>query len=88
MDIRTSLKDHEAWAILKHLAQLSSLPWVCLGDFNEILENSEKVGGDTRSQGQMLAFRQALDCCDLSDLGYRGPKFTWCNLCEDGEFIK
>ncbi|XP_075633575.1 uncharacterized protein LOC142606051 [Castanea sativa] len=31
---------------------------------------------------QMLAFRNALDACDLQDLGFSGSNYTWCN----GEF--
>ena len=27
----------------------------------------------------MMAFRDALDFCDLQDLGFSGPNYTWCN---------
>ncbi|KAH0991987.1 hypothetical protein GBA52_003470 [Prunus armeniaca] len=54
-----------------------SLPWVCLGDFNEILAAHEKLGGAVRNERQMKTFRQAIDSCGLKDLGYTGPKFTW-----------
>ncbi|XP_059446456.1 2-oxoglutarate-dependent dioxygenase 19-like [Corylus avellana] len=36
----------------------------------------------------MRDFQLALEYCDLSDLGYRGPKFTWINCREDQAFIK
>jgi len=29
-----------------------------------------------------------LSICNLADLGYRGPKFTWTNKRSPGEFIK
>lgn len=36
----------------------------------------------------MIAFQQTIEHCELSDLGYQGPKFTWKN-CRDGmDFIK
>jgi hypothetical protein len=38
-------KQHEAWALLKHLASFAPHPWVCIGDFNEIVVQSEKWGG-------------------------------------------
>jgi hypothetical protein len=38
-------KCHEAWSLLQHVANLEPLPWLCLGDFNEILDNEEKCGG-------------------------------------------
>jgi endonuclease/exonuclease/phosphatase family metal-dependent hydrolase len=81
-------KRHEAWALLRHLASLFPYPWICIGDFNEIVENADKWGGRTRSNSQMGAFRQALDDCGLTDLGYRGPKFTWCNFQTEENFIK
>jgi hypothetical protein len=33
-----SAKRMESWALLKHLSQFQPLPWLCAGDFNEILE--------------------------------------------------
>ena len=35
----------EAWCLLKYLKSKESGPWLCAGDFNEILSSSEKVGG-------------------------------------------
>jgi hypothetical protein len=30
-------KRHESWALLEHLQNFRPQPWVCIGDFNEIL---------------------------------------------------
>ena len=38
-------KRHESWDLLQSLHQQSSLPWLCTGDFNEIVKQSEKIGG-------------------------------------------
>jgi exonuclease III len=78
----------EAWALIKYLAQMDSFPWVCIGDFNEVLTTSEKWGGSGRANSQMAAFRQTLESCKLTNLGYRGPKFTWSNCQEGSNFIK
>lgn len=61
---------------------------MCLGDFNEILVPSEKWGGSARNRSQMNAFQQVLEECELSDLGFSGPKYTWRNCREVIEFIK
>lgn len=64
------------------------LPWVCAGDFNEILYAHEKAGMAVRSQRQMDGFRQVLSTCDLADLGFEGPAFTWCNGRTGGTMIR
>ena len=56
-----------------------NLPWLCCGDFNEILFNYEKEGGPPRVQRCMEDFRKALEDCDLHDLGFTGDPFTWRN---------
>lgn len=37
-------KQH-TWTLLRRLLGLSNLPWLCFGDFNEILNLNEKCGG-------------------------------------------
>lgn len=61
---------------------------MCIDDFNEIVEQSEKSGGPLRHESYMVQFRVALEECKLSDLGFRGSKFTWTNCRTDGTFIK
>jgi hypothetical protein len=36
-------KRHEAWSLLRFLASLTPSPWVCVGDFNELLDLSKKI---------------------------------------------
>ena len=38
-------KRNEGWDLLKHLAKLAPEPWLCIGDFNEVLTMIEKWGG-------------------------------------------
>lgn len=66
------------------LSELNNIPWLCGGDFNEIIENSEKLGGPTRNQAQMNDFKMTLDHSDLRDLGFFGSPWTWCNKVEVG----
>ena len=69
----------ETWRLMRHLHACGTLPWVCLGDFNEILSFDEKKGGNPRQVTPMLAFRHTLLQCGLADLGFRGYWFTWRN---------
>lgn len=40
-------KRKESWDPLRHLATLTPASWLCMGDFNEIVEDAEKreLGG-------------------------------------------
>jgi hypothetical protein len=68
---------YKTWDKLRELNGQHNLPWVVLGDFNEILFSHEKEGGNPRPHGYMQAFRDALSDCELEDLGYLGDPFTW-----------
>jgi exonuclease III len=81
-------KRKEAWALLRHIALLSPTPWLCIGDFNEILHANEKWGGASRVRSQMEDFQGVLTDCHLSDLGYSGPKYTWTNGRHGTDFTK
>ncbi len=72
-------KRKESWALLKHLGSLGSDPWVCMGDFNEILDHSERMGRGSRPTWQIEDFRKAVVCCELHDMGFVGNPFTWRN---------
>lgn len=68
---------YKTWRLMKSLKQSITLPVIFFGDFNEILSMNEKRGGAVRQEYQMDAFRDALEVCELRDLGYSGSIFTW-----------
>ena len=72
-------KRENTWKVLRTLNDKIKLPWLCAGDFNEIMYSKEKKGGPPRNRRQMENFRSALADCGLRDLGFRGDKFTWRN---------
>jgi hypothetical protein len=78
----------KSWKLLSTLHSFNKQAWLCIWDFNEILDQSEKVGGALRNYGQMEDFRRAIHECNLGDLGYTGSKFTWSNKRENGVFVK
>ncbi|XP_074276932.1 uncharacterized protein LOC141600590 [Silene latifolia] len=69
---------HLSWQLLRILGRQSSLPWICIGDYNEIFFANEMTGGQ-RAQWQMNNFREAVDDCGLVDVRYEGYSFTWDN---------
>jgi hypothetical protein len=78
----------EAWSLLKHLARLAPNSWICVSDFNEVLMQSEKLGGNSWQESLLEAFQQTLEVCELTDLGFYGPKYTWSNCQEGGALIR
>ncbi|XP_074299929.1 uncharacterized protein LOC141631111 [Silene latifolia] len=69
---------HLSWQLLRLLGRQSSLPWICIGDYNEILYANEMKGGQ-RPQWQMNNFREPVDECGLVDVRFEGYGFTWDN---------
>ncbi|KAK3228648.1 hypothetical protein Dsin_000529 [Dipteronia sinensis] len=68
-----------SWTLLWRLACMSTLPWVCMGDFNEIFSDKEKLGGVPKNWKDISDFREVVEECNLEDMGYIGPCFTWSN---------
>lgn len=54
------------------LKSSNDIPWLVIGDFNEVLSWSKKWGGQDRSKHQIAAFRHMLVGCNLSDLDFSG----------------
>ena len=77
---------HESWRLLKHLHSRLPDPWLCCGDFNEILHSWEKQGSLPKPLQLMQEFRSTLLCCGLLDLGFQGNKYTWNNGRPAGTF--
>jgi len=53
--------------------------WLIFGDFNMILNNTEKLGGNGVDISITNLFNSTLRQCGLTDLGYTGYKYTWVN---------
>ena len=51
---------------------MSTLPWLCIGDFNEIQCDEEKVGGVRKNWKLLAEFREAMDESGLVDMGFLG----------------
>jgi hypothetical protein len=67
------------WDLLKKLKPLLNLPWMMMGDFNEAMWQTENFSERKRNEKQMLDFREVLSHCNLHDLGYNGPPWTFDN---------
>jgi hypothetical protein len=68
---------HRTWDMMENICVISNLPWLCLGDFNEVLDAHEHEGVGHRTLNQMQGFRDVVDVCNLIDLGYKGHFWIW-----------
>ncbi|PKI44474.1 hypothetical protein CRG98_035148 [Punica granatum] len=68
------------WENLCKVSQSMNMPWVAVGDFNEVASSIDKIGGRAVNVNRMSTFNTMLDTCSLTDLGYTGPRHTWTNL--------
>lgn len=70
---------HQTWELINRLGKDNKDPWLLGGDFNAILKESEKRGGDVCDFNDLCAFRECLDQNDLLDIQSFGHPFTWSN---------
>ncbi|KAJ8771638.1 hypothetical protein K2173_026815 [Erythroxylum novogranatense] len=70
-----SLRD-QMWDDLQERFAGRNLPWLVIGDFNDVLSREEKQGGCFYAN-RAAKFSEHLQGCQLVDLGFVGQKFTW-----------
>lgn len=52
-------------------------PWVMSGDFNELADPDEKIGGVRRSHQESIDFVQMLKACGMWEIRHFGYQFFW-----------
>lgn len=65
------------WESMSDFDRKDGLPWLVIGDLNEVLWQKEKEGGarwNPRRKRYLLDF---MNFNNLLDLGYKGQRFTW-----------
>uniref|UniRef100_A0A803QE56 CCHC-type domain-containing protein n=1 Tax=Cannabis sativa TaxID=3483 RepID=A0A803QE56_CANSA len=68
-----------SWELLRKMRREIVGPWLCVGDFNEIVSLAEKTGGRLRASKAMEEFREVLDDCKLIDFSSIKTELTWCD---------
>lgn len=68
---------HILWERMQRISLRRKGPWLMCGDFNEILNASEKRGGRVRENWSFVDFRNMVQICKVSDLPFKGNNMTW-----------
>ncbi|XP_060972268.1 uncharacterized protein LOC133038199 [Cannabis sativa] len=64
------------WQDLKAISTQD--PWVVMGDFNDVLEQEERIGSRVKTLTSH-SFKDCVSQCQLEDIKSSGKLFTWCN---------
>ena len=67
------------WSNIEEVGRLYTLPWLMIGDFNEVLCGEDKFRGHQVNINQAMEFKACLNSCSFVDLGFAGPKYIWTN---------
>lgn len=56
------------WEVLEEIQLRNEEKWICGGDFNCVLNNDEKFGGNTLTQFTAEPLKKMITNCNLMDL--------------------
>ncbi|WZY87458.1 hypothetical protein YC2023_044193 [Brassica napus] len=72
-------QEHRAafWEKISQIGENRDSAWLLSGDFNDILENTEKVGGPERCEGSFIPFRSFVSQNGLWDVKHSGNSLSW-----------
>ncbi|XP_060210626.1 uncharacterized protein LOC132637573 [Lycium barbarum] len=69
----------QLWDNLYLLASNMTSPWLVGGDFNVLLNEEEKIGGQLVLPQEYEDFAFCLNSCELHEIPFKGSPFTWWN---------
>ena len=67
------------WGSLTAVGKDFVSPWLCIGDFNFVLDQSKKLGGCLVASSSHYPLKNLIDHHGLVDLRFFGNPYTWCN---------
>lgn len=69
----------ELWLYLAAMAKVILVSWLVIGDFNQVVDPTEKLGGQRLTRTHTASLWNFLNNGGLIDLGFSGPRYTWTN---------
>ncbi|XP_012435427.1 uncharacterized protein LOC105762053 [Gossypium raimondii] len=79
---------HQAWDMLRRVKSTVNEGWIVRGDFNAILNDSEKKGGRRKPRALMDEFGDILEELCLTDVKTGNGWFTWTNNRDGNRLVK
>ncbi|XP_075485321.1 uncharacterized protein LOC142525036 [Primulina tabacum] len=78
----------DSWNFIRSLAAQSSLSWLCIGNYKDMLSTEDNRGRVTHPQWLLRGFREAIDDCNLTDIPLNGHQFTWERSRDSDNFVE
>ena len=69
------------WEKLVNIGLTRYRAWVLIGDFNELLDNSEKLGGAVRKDSTFWDFRNMVENCKIKEVRSTRNTLSWVGWC-------
>lgn len=76
-------KRGRVWERLTRIGLARKGQWLLIGDFNELVDPSEKKGGVINDEEDCMEFRQMLRSCGLWEIRHEGYQFSWYRVRND-----
>lgn len=77
----------ELWTYLRWIDEKIKLAWLLVGDYNQIVHETEKSGKSDRWRRTAGSLWELIEDCDFIDLGFLGTKLSWTIMRPGGENI-
>lgn len=65
------------WAKITNIGLNRDAAWFLAGDFNEIMNNSEKLGGPAKQESTFYPFRSLVRDCRIKEISSSGNRLSW-----------
>ncbi|XP_060182554.1 uncharacterized protein LOC132612270 [Lycium barbarum] len=87
-----NLKDDRKplWDYMQQISSNYGIPWIALGDFNFVLHQEHRIGGNAITLTEVINFQNCLDVCKLAELPKpnTGCQYTWSDKKDSREFLE
>ncbi|XP_019251316.1 PREDICTED: uncharacterized protein LOC109230251 [Nicotiana attenuata] len=77
----------ELWEYLCQTAGMGHKPWITMGDFNSVLHEEDRQGGNPITLNEVIDFQSCLDVTGLTELPNSGCSYTWNDKHESGRIF-
>lgn len=78
----------EQWEMLKEKRKTWGKRWILGGNFNEIVSQEDKQGGNQRMATSFTPFREFIREMDMGEVSFCGRRWTWANNRSGEGFIE